>query len=318
VDRQFARAEVPRLLRLTALSGVIIHLDEVLTMSARMAATTGDSAWETRYHEYEPKLDDAIREARGLAEVLKNEDVTATDAANAKLVEMEERAFALVRDGRKEDARSILFGSDYEEQKSIYARGMSRLKARLKLDVDRAMTDVGDRLLAQTIVIILLAPLLIVTSFLSLRRVGQWRAAMIDLNARVVERTEKLTQSEERFRQLVEHVDGVFWMQNLDRSRVIYVSPAYETIWGRTCESLIADPGSWTRAIPEDSRADFDARIGKASAGEGVVAEYPIDRPDGTRRWIKERVFPIRDAEGRVYRIGGVAEDITDARTAED
>ncbi len=49
------------------LRSVIIYLDEVLTMSARMAAATGDLRWEKRYRRFEPKLDAAIKEAMKLA-----------------------------------------------------------------------------------------------------------------------------------------------------------------------------------------------------------------------------------------------------------
>ena len=77
------------------LRGVIVHLDEVLTMSARMAAATGDSRWEERYHHFEPQLDAAIKETIRIGASSSNiKAATKTDAANVKLVEMENRAFA--------------------------------------------------------------------------------------------------------------------------------------------------------------------------------------------------------------------------------
>ncbi len=113
--------------RLEELRGEIIHLDEVLTMSARMAAATGDLEWEERYRRFEPKLDAAIKEAMTLApESLSGEAAAQTDAANIKLVEMENRAFELVRQGRTDDARAVLFCDEYETQKGIYAQGMAR------------------------------------------------------------------------------------------------------------------------------------------------------------------------------------------------
>ena len=97
-------------LRVEELRGVILRLDEVLTMSARMAAATGDLSWETRYHQSEPTLDAAIKETMALAPGdAAIAGSTQTDVANAKLVAMENQAFALVRDGRAEDARAVLF-----------------------------------------------------------------------------------------------------------------------------------------------------------------------------------------------------------------
>lgn len=100
--------------RLKELVGTITHLDEVLTMSARMAAMTGDKRWENRHKRYEPKLKDAIEEA-------------------IRLVELEQRAFESVRAGRLEEARGLLFSSDYERSKELYARGMRELAVSLSL-----------------------------------------------------------------------------------------------------------------------------------------------------------------------------------------
>jgi len=87
------------------LRGTIAHLDEVLTMSARMAAVTGDRMWEDRYRRFEPALDAAIKDAARLAP-RGNGGAAAlvTDQANVKLVAMEQRAFDLVRQGRKNQA----------------------------------------------------------------------------------------------------------------------------------------------------------------------------------------------------------------------
>jgi diguanylate cyclase (GGDEF)-like protein len=115
-----------RLSRIEQLHGVIIHLDEVLTMSARMAAATGEARWEDRYRQFEPQLTTAINEARRLG---KSEEgigsVRRTDQANTRLVEMEERAFVMVRRGRLQDATAILGSSDYRVQKALYKEGIA-------------------------------------------------------------------------------------------------------------------------------------------------------------------------------------------------
>ena len=116
---------VARGFRVKELAGIIIHLDEVLTMSARMAAVTGDLEWETRYRRFEPELDAAIKEAIRLApESYSTNAAKATDAANLKLVDMEHLSFERDRQGRLAEAQAILFGVEYEAQKAIYHDGI--------------------------------------------------------------------------------------------------------------------------------------------------------------------------------------------------
>ncbi len=115
-------------LRLQKLRGTILQFDEVLTMSARMAAATGDSRWEERYRQFEPVLDAAIKEAiRLVPEACGSESAGQTDAANLALVKMENEAFTLVRQGKRDAASQILFSGEYEEQKQAYASGMQEL-----------------------------------------------------------------------------------------------------------------------------------------------------------------------------------------------
>jgi PAS domain S-box-containing protein len=95
------------------------------------------------------------------------------------------------------------------------------------------------------------------------------------------------------------------------------VSPAYETIWGRTCASLYASTGSeWLDTIHPDDRARVDHAV--RSRASGTYDEvYRIVRPDGAVRWIRDRGFPVRDGDGRTLRFAGVAEDVTDRRFLE-
>lgn len=127
---------------------------------------------------------------------------------------------------------------------------------------------------------------------------------------------QELMESDERFRQVVENIGEVFWMTNLDGSETLYISPGYEKVWGRTCQSLKEDPTSWEHAIhPEDRvRAVAAAR----SKTEGFDEEYRIVRPDGTVRTIRDRAFPVRNANGEIYRVAGLAEDITASKRADE
>ena len=125
-------------------------------------------------------------------------------------------------------------------------------------------------------------------------------------------------ESQERFRQLAEHIREVFWMTDASKQQMLYVSPGYEEIWGQSCESLYASPQSWLDAIhPEDRVRVLDAAMHKQTVGT-YDEQYRILRPDGAIRWISDRAFPIRDSSGVVYRIVGFAEDITDQRRTQD
>ncbi|HMZ55669.1 MAG TPA: PAS domain S-box protein, partial [Nitrospira sp.] len=124
-------------------------------------------------------------------------------------------------------------------------------------------------------------------------------------------------ESQERFRQLAEHIREVFWITNPEKSRVIYISPGYEEIWGRSCDSLYAHPTSWLDALhPEDRPRIQEAAMNRQTL-DVYDEEYRILRPDGSLRWIWDRAYPIRDASGQAYRIVGIAEDITESKRVE-
>jgi PAS domain S-box-containing protein len=128
---------------------------------------------------------------------------------------------------------------------------------------------------------------------------------------------EALREVEERFRQLAENMDEVFWLMDLEQQQMLYVSPAYERIWRQSCERLYAASRNWFDAIHPDDRdrvsQAFLVRQGQADFEQ----EYRIVCPDGSLRWIRCRTFPIQDAEGRVFRVGGIARDITESKQAE-
>jgi PAS domain S-box-containing protein len=127
-----------------------------------------------------------------------------------------------------------------------------------------------------------------------------------------------LRESEERFRQLAENiVESVFWMSDPRVPQTLYVSPAYERIWGQSCESLYADFMRWLEAIhPEDRQRIQTNYFDQALAGD-YDEEYRIICPNGSIRWIRDRGFPIQDDFGEPYRVVGIAEDITERKLAE-
>jgi PAS domain S-box-containing protein len=126
-----------------------------------------------------------------------------------------------------------------------------------------------------------------------------------------------LRVSELRFRQLAENIDQVFWVYDLKEARVVYTNPAYETIWGDTREHLYRDERAFFANLHPDDRERMTDALRRQRAGARTEEEYRLVRPDGTVRWIRDRGFPIRDEQGEVGRIVGIAEDVTERRAAE-
>jgi len=119
------------------------------------------------------------------------------------------------------------------------------------------------------------------------------------------------------FAELVDTIDEVLWVRDLVEERLLYVSPAFERIWGRPVADLLRSPSLWMETIhPDDREKVVSAVVSNARAGVDRV-EYRIVRPDGAVRTIQDRAYPIRNAKGAVYRMAGVAEDITDRRKPE-
>ena len=125
-----------------------------------------------------------------------------------------------------------------------------------------------------------------------------------------------LTDSEKRFRQLAENIRDVFFLLDADSNRVLYISPAYEEIWGRSCESVYANPESWTEAIHPDDRATTYEKYKDGMAAGKFEYEYRIVRPDGSIRCMEMRAFPVHDDAGEIVRIAGIVADVTERKQA--
>ncbi|WP_169316374.1 PAS domain S-box protein [Desulfomonile tiedjei] len=126
-----------------------------------------------------------------------------------------------------------------------------------------------------------------------------------------------LEDSEERFRLIAEKVDDVFWIVDPHDAKVLYVSPAYEKVWGRSREGLYTSRGDFPQNVhPDDRSRVFEATQELLLEGS-FCCDYRIIRPDGTIRWIEDRSFPVRDSDKILKYVAGVARDITERRLAE-
>ncbi len=125
-----------------------------------------------------------------------------------------------------------------------------------------------------------------------------------------------LRQSEERFRQIAENIREVFWVTEPHDNNLIYISPAYEEVWGRSCSDLSEVLQTWLDTIHPDDRARAVEAAVSVQSGGDYDLEYRIVRPDGEVRWVRDRAFPIANESGEVYRVAGVIDDVTESKQA--
>ncbi|MCG9890264.1 MAG: EAL domain-containing protein [Thermosynechococcaceae cyanobacterium MS004] len=127
---------------------------------------------------------------------------------------------------------------------------------------------------------------------------------------------EALQESETRFRQLAENIQDVFWIADRELTEILYVSPTYEILWGRSCPSLYERPESYLESVhPEDRDRVLD--LIQRQRYVGWNHEYRILQSDGTLRWIWEQTFPVPDPGGIINRIVGISQDITERKESE-
>ena len=326
-------------LRIEDLRGSIIHLDEVLTMSARMAAFTGDLQWEERYRHFKPQLDTAIKEAVALAPGAHSDQTAAeTDAANIKLVEMENRAFDLVRQGRAEEAKAVLFSDEYESQKQVYAKGMDAFAAGLADIVGTALKREHRRYSLQTGAVLLLMPLLIVAWLVVFRAVHTWKTTLAkqaeelaevnqSLDQRVVERTEALQnevaerkRAEEEIRRLAtiveQTVEGVA-VANLEGT-IEFANQAWAAMHGYdSAEELLGEPLSifHTEEQIKTEVIPFNEQVKQSGY---KIGEMGHKRKDGSTFPTMMAVSLLKDEQGKPYGLAGFAQDITERKQAEE
>ena len=247
-----------KFIRVTQLSGIIVHLDEVLTMSARMGAATGDIRWEKRYRKYETELEEAIKEAISMVpEAYEDKAANQTDKANVKLVSMENQAFALARRGKKREARKILFSPDYETQKIIYAKGMQHFTDSLRIKLDAESLELQRKMLHFFVVFFILLPLLIISWIRVIKLIKMWQETLLKnnhqlvqqsqelkslnstLDQRVIERTKALQDSESKMRAVFENAGGGIFVLNAETGTILDCNYHAEQLLGCPRQEII-------------------------------------------------------------------------------
>ena len=127
-----------------------------------------------------------------------------------------------------------------------------------------------------------------------------------------------LLESEERFQQMANNIQEIFWMIDAETTKALFVNPAYETITGRTCESLHENPTSYEELIHVEDRVHVLSKLDEATRNGHFNERFRIVSAQGEVRWVWVRGFPVRDAEGKIRRLVGTALEITAQKQAEE
>ena len=295
-------------LNIIELNGIILQYDEVLTMSAKMAAVSGNLYWEERYKGYEPQLNVAIKKLIALApELFSGEAASRTDESNIKLVAIEKTAFELVREGKFKQATMLLTSTEYEYEKSIYAAGMQQIKNDLKTKT-RLLLDAQSRRAYWSVLAVLAGFLLLI--FI-------WVATYKNIKNYINKRKqieETLRNSESKFRELVELSPIGLALCKMD-GRLVSVNPAYAKIIGYSIDDVLklsywdVTPESYTE--DEKRQMDMITKTGRYGPYEKEYMHH-----DGY-------LVPVRlngmvvDRDGEKF-IWSSVEDITTLKKAEE
>ncbi len=127
-----------------------------------------------------------------------------------------------------------------------------------------------------------------------------------------------LRESEERFRQMSQHLGKFLWLSDAHTKQMVYVSPGYELIWHRTREASYVLPEDWLNATPPGCRNRNQVKANRHMSTGNEKPEYQVAGPDGTLRWVRDRMFPIQDSSGNTLYTLGISEDITDLKQLEE
>jgi PAS domain S-box-containing protein len=282
--------------RATELNGIIMQLDEVLTSSAQMAAATGDLKWEERYRKYEPQLNAAIGEAISLIDAPSGKYAGYTDAANVKLVAMENKAFKLVRQGNRQAALELLESPEYKEQKVNYASGMYHFDRIVRARIKESLFTAQYTAWGISIFIVTIATIAQFAYF-----------SKLELYKRVIERNQMAA--------IVDSSDDAIIGGSLD-GIITSWNKSSEKIYGYKKNEVVGKPLSIL--IPPEQQDDLTCILKKISRGEHIKRYETIHiRKDDNRIEISLVISPINSIDGKVTGISAIARDISERKRAE-
>jgi len=256
--------------RLEELSGQIVYFDEVLTMSARMSAATGDPKWEERYLKYDPQLVAAIEESTKIAPEAYKSNSVAVNEANSKLVNLEKKSFDLVRQGKRNEASRVLFSNDYETQKKIYADGTTATLKAIQNETQRDFQSFGQRLIISLVFTLVTLPALIAAYSVALKLIRSYLSDRDRAQQSIIDlQLQRSTAEQERTNQELQQSI----LAEQERERLELQKSLAEQERQRS-ESLQRELLSLVSDVEGATNGDLTVRA-QISAGEiGIVADF--------------------------------------------
>jgi PAS domain S-box-containing protein len=231
-----------------------------------------------------------------------------------------QRAVATLEDRRNtwaEEPEKLIRGQITREQLSgSLANGQQRFEAALlaadavNAAVDRAedalVHGIGTAAWVERMMVILVSlaalPVVLVVGWLARRLEGV---------------TRNLSESETRIRQIAENLREVVWISDPTLTTCFYINPAFERVWRRPLATVYENARTLLEMVHPDDRERVDAAMEGYSRGEYRL-RFRIVRPSGDVRWVSARAAGVRDEGGKIYRVVGTAEDITERKRAEE
>ena len=333
---RFAELTKTQFLPLEQLHGKILQYDEVLTMSARMAAATGKKLWIDRNRHHELLLDRAIKDAINISQSSQMvEAAQETDVANARLVRMEYQSFELIEAGRSEEAQVLLSSDAYNQQKVFYARGMNNLLLLLQDIINERTSDQQNQNTLSIGFVLFLLCITSITWIVVFRSVKQWRNTILvsiaerseaesalsrardELELKVYERTNELSESEERLTSILNNIPASVSLKDAE-GRYLHVNTEYAANSPATAKAMLGKTVHEINAMSREDADRFDALDRDVvKTGRVFIKEWERLNAEGdicTRRMTK---FPIVNSAGEVTGIGGISTDITEQKQQE-
>jgi methyl-accepting chemotaxis protein len=274
------------------LSNQVTYLDEVLTSSARLATSTGDQRWEKRYLEYVPKLDQVIAETKKLLPLIDSSSITNTDAANEKLIAMETKAFELTKQGKLSEARALLLGAEYEQQKSIYAQGITETTAALQKYVENNIRRKSQLTYSMLGVIAVASSVLLISWILVLKRIRGYIQAINNIEAVISNTSLEIASAVER-------------QEKVANERASSVSQTTSSV------DLLGETSRRSAIQAEESAKSANTALSLAETGAKTV-EQTREGMESLKERVREIAEQIINLSEQTEQIAGVSELVGD------
>lgn len=274
------------------LSNQIIYLDEVLTSSARLATATGDQRWEKRYLDFVPKLDEVLAKTAKILPLIDTSGVTNTDEANAKLVAMETKAFELTKQGKLAEAKALLLSPEYEQQKSIYAKGINETQAALQAYVKDNIQRKSQLTYSMLGVIAVTSAVLLVSWVLVLKRIRGYIQAINNIEKVISNTSLEIASAVER-------------QEKVANEQAISVSQTTSTV------DLLGETSRRSAIQAEASANSANVALSLAETGAKTV-EQTREGMESLKERVREIAEQIINLSEQTEQIAGVSELVGD------